>query len=152
MKTLENIRGMFQLMTRRFGLLNKNCCRVGGCDISLVQSHILYEIDIQHKPSIQQIAETLGTDITTFSRQVQSLVKMDLVKKTPDPDDKRINILSLTTEGKYIATTIDEQMNSFLNEVFSQMNEEERETVINSIQLLNNAMANSSVCCKPVQG
>ncbi|MGD6854483.1 MarR family winged helix-turn-helix transcriptional regulator [Bacillus infantis] len=149
---MENIRGMFQLMTRRFGLLNKNCCSVGGCDISLIQSHILYEIDIQHKPSIQQIAETLGTDITTFSRQVQSLVKRNLVKKTPDPDDKRINILSLTTEGKYIAATIDEQMNSFLNDVFSQMNEEERETVINSIQLLNNAMANSSVCCKPIQG
>lgn len=101
---------------------------------------------------MQQIAETLGTDITTFSRQVQSLVKMNLVKKTPDPDDKRISILSLTTEGKYIATTIDQQMNSFLNEVFSQMNEFERETVIRSIHLLNNAMAKSSVCCKPIQG
>lgn len=152
MKILENLRGMFQVMTRRFGLLNKNCCSVGGCDISLIQSHILYEIDNQHKPSMQQIAETLGTDITTFSRQVQSLVKMNLVKKTPDPDDKRISILSLTTEGKYIAATIDQQMNSFLNEVFSQMNEFERETVIRSIHLLNNAMAKSSVCCKPIQG
>lgn len=139
-------------MTRRFGLLNKNCCNVGDCDISLIQSHILHEIDIQHKPSMQQIAEILGTDITTFSRQVQSLVKMKLVKKTPDPDDKRISILSLTTEGKCISATIDQQMNSFLNEVFSQMNEFERETVIRSIHLLNNAMAKSSVCCKPIQG
>jgi DNA-binding MarR family transcriptional regulator len=149
---LENLRGMFQIMTRRFGLLNKNCCSVGGCDISLIQSHILYEIDNQLKPSIQQIAEILGTDITTFSRQVQSLVKMNLVRKTPDPDDKRISILSLTTEGKYIAATIEQQMNSFLNEVFSQMNEFERETVIRSIHLLNNAMAKSSACCKPIQG
>lgn len=149
---MENLRSIFQVMTRRFGLLNKNCCSAGGCDISLIQSHILYEIDHRHKPSMQQIAETLGTDITTFSRQVQSLVKMNLVKKTPDPDDKRINILSLTTEGKDIATTIDEQMNEFLNEVFSHMNEFEKETVIRSIKLLNDAMAKSSMCCKTFMG
>lgn len=149
---MENLRELFQVMTRRFGLLNKNCCSVGGCDFSLIQSHILYEIDHQHKPSMQQIAETLGTDITTFSRQVQSLVKMNLVKKTPDLDDRRISILSLTTEGKYIATAIDQQINSFLNEVFSHMNEFEKETVIRSIKLLNNAMAKSSVCCKTILG
>lgn len=78
---MENVRELFQIMTRRFGFLDKNCCSAGGCDISLIQSHILYEIDRQHKPSIQQVAEALGTDITTFSRQVQSLIKMKLVKK-----------------------------------------------------------------------
>ncbi|MCH1626898.1 MarR family winged helix-turn-helix transcriptional regulator [Ferdinandcohnia quinoae] len=147
---MENLREIFQVMTRRFGFLNKNCCSIGGCDISLIQSHILYEIDQQHNPSMQQIAETLGTDITTFSRQVQSLVKMKLVKKTPDTDDRRIYILSLTTEGKFIATSIDEQMNTFLNEVFSHMNEFEKETVIRSIRLLNDAMEKSSMCCAPL--
>lgn len=144
---MENLRGLFQVMTRRFGLLNKNCCSAGGYDISLVQSHILYEIDHQHKPSMQQIAETLGMDITTFSRQVQSLVKMNLVKKTPFPEDKRVYILSLTTEGKFVATTIEKQMNTYLNDVFSHMNEFEKETVIRSIKLLNEAMAKTSNCC-----
>jgi len=149
---MENLREIFQVMTRRFGFLNKNCCSVGGSEVSLVQSHILYEIDRQHEPSMQQIADTLGMDITTFSRQVQSLVKMNLVKKTPAPEDKRIQILSLTTEGTYVATTIDEQMNLFLNEVFSHMNDFEKETVIRSIKLLNEAMAKSSMCCGNWQG
>lgn len=149
---MENLREIFQVMTRRFGFLNKNCCSVGGSEVSLVQSHILYEIDRQHEPSMQQIADTLGMDITTFSRQVQSLVKMNLVKKTPAPEDKRIQILSLTTEGTYVATMIDEQMNLFLNEVFSHMNDFEKETVIRSIKLLNEAMAKSSMCCGNWQG
>lgn len=145
---MENVRELFQIMTRRFGFLNKNCCSAGGCDITLIQSHILYEIDRQHKPSMQQIAEGLGTDITTFSRQVQSLMKMNLVKKTPDPDDRRVYVLSLTTEGKYVATIIDQQMNAYLDEVFSHMNDFEKETVIRSIKSLNAAMAKSSSCCK----
>lgn len=144
---MEDVRGLFQMMTRRFGFLNKNCCTAGGCDISLVQSHILYEIDRQHQPSIQQVSEALGTDITTFSRQIQSLVKMNLVKKSPDPEDRRIQVLSLTMEGRYVATTIDHQMNEYLTEVFSHMNEFEKETVLRSIKLLNEAMSKSSLCC-----
>lgn len=149
---MDDLRLLFQTMTRRFGFLNKNCCSVGGCDISLVQSHILYEIDRQHEPSMQQIAETLGTDITTFSRQVQSLLQMNLVKKSPLPNDRRVSILSLTTEGKYVAGAIDQQMKDYLNDVFSHMNEFEQETVIRSLKLLNNAMAQSSFCCKPPLG
>jgi DNA-binding MarR family transcriptional regulator len=145
---MENKRELFQVMTRRFGLLNKNCCSVGTTEISLVQSHILYEIDKQKAPSMQEVAETLAMDITTFSRQIQTLVKMDLVKKTPSPEDKRVSILTLTTQGKFIASTIDQAMNEYLDEVFSHMNEFEKETVIRSIKLLNQCMAKSSVCCK----
>jgi DNA-binding MarR family transcriptional regulator len=144
---MENLRGLFQILTRRFGLLNKNCCRAGGIEISLVQSHILYEIDRQHNPSFQQIADSLGTDITTFSRQAQSLIKLNLVKKTPAAEDRRISILSLTEEGKAINLTIEEQMNDYLNEIFSTMNEFEKETVIRSLTLLNDRMVKSSVCC-----
>ncbi|KXG09321.1 Multidrug resistance operon repressor [Anoxybacillus sp. P3H1B] len=147
---MENIRELFQVMTRRFGLLNKNCCSIDPVDISLAQSHILYEIDKHHSPSMQQIADILAMDITTFSRQIQNLVKMGLVKKEPSPEDRRVYTLSLTTQGKFIATTIDREINQYLAEVFSRMTEFEKETVIRSIKLLNECMAKSSVCCKPL--
>ncbi|TQR13348.1 MarR family winged helix-turn-helix transcriptional regulator [Psychrobacillus soli] len=147
---MENKRELFQVLTRRFGLLNKNCCSIGAVDISSVQSHILYEIDKQTSPSMQQVAESIAMDITTFSRQIQTLIKMELVKKTPSSADKRVYILSLTVQGKFVATTIDESMNAYLEEVFSHMNEFERETVIRSIKLLNQAMSKSSVCCTPL--
>lgn len=139
-------RELFQVLTRRFGLLNKNCCSIGNIDVSTVQSHILYEIDKQHAPSMQQVADSLTMDITTFSRQIQTLVKMDLVKKTPSELDKRVYILSLTVQGKFVATSIDHSMNTYLDEVFSQMNEFERETVIRSLELLNQAMKKTNVC------
>ncbi len=146
---MENKRELFQVLTRRFGLLNKNCCAVSGIEISSVHSHILYEIDKQHEPTMQQIAESLAIDVTTFSRQIQTLIKMGLVTKTPSLEDKRFYILTLTTEGKFIATSIEKSMNTYLDEVFSHMNEFEQETVLRSIKLLNNAMAKSSVCCTP---
>jgi DNA-binding MarR family transcriptional regulator len=147
---MENKRELFQILTRRFGLLNKNCCTAEGIDISAVHSYILYEIDKQHTPTMQQIADTLAIDVTTFSRQIQTLIKMQLVSKSPSVDDKRFYNLTLTEEGRKIAQSIETSMNAYLDEIFSHMNEFEQETVLRSIKLLNNAMAKSSVCCTPL--
>ncbi|EST12530.1 MarR family winged helix-turn-helix transcriptional regulator [Sporolactobacillus laevolacticus] len=147
---MENLREMFQIMIRRFGFLDKYCCSTGGYNISLVQSHILYEIWRRPRQSIQTISETLGIEMSTFSRQIQTLVKMNLVKKSPSSDDGRVFVLSLTEEGKEVADQIDDQMNSFLDDVFSRMSAFEKETVIHSIKLLNASMAQSDRCCSPV--
>ncbi|MDQ6418363.1 MarR family winged helix-turn-helix transcriptional regulator [Paenibacillus sp. LHD-117] len=147
---MENVRNMFQILSRNFGLLNEQCCdSCCGQEVSLVQSHILYEINRQHKPSMQEIAGALGMDITTFSRQVKTLVEKDLVKKTPHPTDNRINILSLTPEGLSIENSINLTVNAQLNGVLSRMSEFERETVLRSIQLFNDAMLQSGSCCVP---
>ncbi|MGD8191424.1 MarR family winged helix-turn-helix transcriptional regulator [Brevibacillus ginsengisoli] len=147
---MENIRDIMHTMTRRNGLLNKNCCSVDGIDVSVAQSHILYEISRQHQPSIQQVAEALGMDVTTFSRQVQSLVENELVKKTPFPDDRRIQILALTEKGVKINAYIENLMNSYYADVFSQMTDFEKETVIRSLRLLNEAMGKTKQCCNPM--
>lgn len=143
----QNLRELFQVFSRRFGFLNKDCCQACGHNISLVQSHILYEIEHQHQPSMQQVAERLGTDITTFSRQVQSLIKINLISKIPDPNDRRISILTLTKEGKEVAETINQQMNQYLDEVFSHMSKEDKDMVVHSIQLLNGSMEKTNRCC-----
>lgn len=148
---MENIREILQITMRRFGVLDKNCCSVGKTEISLVQSHILYEIDKRSNPSMQEIAELIGMDITTFSRQIQSLVKMELVNKQQSMNDKRVYVLQLTMQGKAIATSIDTQMNQYLEEVLSFMSDFERETVIRSLKLLNSSMAKSNMCCHPVK-
>lgn len=148
---MENLREILQITMRRFGVLDKNCCSVGNTEISLVQSHILYEIDKRNNPSMQEIAEIIGMDITTFSRQIQSLAKMELVNKQQSMTDKRVYVLQLTTQGKAIATSIDTQMNQYLEEVLSFMSDFEKETVIRSLKLLNSSMAKSNMCCHPVK-
>lgn len=147
---VENMREMFQIFTRRFGFLNKNCCVIEDLELSTIHSHILYEVERRCCPSMQETAEALGTDITTFSRQVQSLIKMDLLQKMPHPDDRRVQNLSLTARGKKVAKIIDEQMKQNLEEIFSNVSDEEKEMILHSIQLLNKAMAKSNQCCKPM--
>ncbi|MCR2803607.1 MarR family winged helix-turn-helix transcriptional regulator [Paenibacillus soyae] len=147
---MENVRNLFQILSRNFGLLNEQCCEdCCGQEVSLVQSHILYEINRQHKPSMQEIAGALGMDITTFSRQVKTLADKGLVKKTPHPSDNRINILALTPEGLNVENNINLTVNAQLNGVLSMMTAFERDTLLRSIQLFNDTMKKSDSCCVP---
>jgi len=148
---IEQIRETFHLMTRRLGLIDKCGCKISEPDLSVVQSHILYEVNKRKGPSMQEVADALGMDITTFSRQVQTLVKLGLVAKMEQPEDRRVYMLSLTEQGSHAVTEISEQMNCYFQEVFSYMTEFEKETVIRSIHLLNRSLAQSSVCCSPVR-
>ncbi|WP_417899590.1 MarR family transcriptional regulator [Bacillus haimaensis] len=146
---MEDIRAMLQVTMRRFGMLNKNCCTVDSLDISMVQSHILYEIARKNLPSMQEVADTIGMDITTFSRQIQTLKKMELVEKSQSAEDKRVYHLSLTTKGKQVEEGINEQMKQYLGNVFSHINKKEQEEVMRSLQILNEAMGKTNMCCKP---
>ncbi|MBB6732077.1 MarR family winged helix-turn-helix transcriptional regulator [Cohnella zeiphila] len=144
---MEDARLLLQHIYKHFGLLNKNCCTVGSQEVSLIQSQILYEIDRQHQPSMQQIASALGVDITAFSHQIQTLIRKKLVAKQASEADKRVYILSLTTEGKFVATVIDEQISGYLSQVFEGMSEPDKETVIQGLKILSKSMEKIPVCC-----
>ncbi|MCS0543343.1 MarR family winged helix-turn-helix transcriptional regulator, partial [Aeromonas veronii] len=66
------------------------------------------------------------------------------------PNDNRINILSLTEKGETMEINIDREMNHYLSQILSHLSEYERESVIRSVKLLNDAMKKSeSYCCPP---
>jgi DNA-binding MarR family transcriptional regulator len=139
---MELIREQLQLFTRRFGLLNASCCdECCGEQVSMAQSHILFEVRRLESPAMQQVAEELGMDITTFSRQVKSLTTKGLVIRRVSPDDKRVTLLSLTAEGLRVLGKIDNYMAERLDGIFAGMSAFERETVVRSLGLLNDAVA-----------
>lgn len=148
----QDLRAMFLVLARRFGFLSEQCCdNCCGPEITLQQSHILFEIKRLNKPSVQEVANSLGVDITTFSRQVKALVEKGFVNKTPHPDDNRIQVLTLSAQGEAINSNLDRQVNSNLQQVLSNMSAFERESVIRSIGLLNDAMLKSDSCCSPLR-
>jgi DNA-binding MarR family transcriptional regulator len=156
---MESVREQLQIFTRRFGLLNASCCDdCCGEQVSMVQSHILFEIRRAGNPSMQRVAEELGMDITTFSRQVKSLEQKELVFRSVSPDDRRVTLLGLTGAGRQVLEKIDRYMAERLGQVFACMSDFERETVVRSLGLLNEAVARageagsrqegSIACCK----
>jgi len=139
---MESVRDELQIFIRRFGLLNASCCdECCGEQVSMVQSQILFEIRRLGNPSMQRVAEELGMDITTFSRQAKTLESKKLVVKQVSPDDRRVNLLGLSEEGVRVLNKIDRYMSERLEKVFSGFTPFERDSVVMSLGLLNDAVA-----------
>lgn len=138
---MENVREQLRIFVRRFGLLNASCCEVCcGEQVSLVQSHILVEVRRMGNPSMQLVADELGMDVTTFSRQAKTLEGKGLIVRRVSPDDRRVSLLGLTGEGERVLGEIDRYMAAKIEQVFSFMTPFERGTVIRSLGLLNEAV------------
>ena len=139
--TMDSIREQLQLFTRRFGLLNESCCdECCGEQVSMTQSHILFEVRRSGSPSMQQVAEELGVDVTTFSRQAKALEAKGYISRRVSPDDRRVTLLQLSDSGGQVLEKIDQYMAARLERIFGGMTQFERETVVRSLGLLNAAV------------
>ncbi|MDD5284364.1 MAG: MarR family winged helix-turn-helix transcriptional regulator [Desulfuromonadaceae bacterium] len=156
---MESVREELQLFARRFGLLNASCCdECCGEQVSMAQGHLLFEIRRSGNPSMLQVAEELGIDVTTFSRQVKSLETKGLIFRRVSEEDRRVTLLGLTTAGEEVMSRIDSYMADRIEQIFTSMTPFERETVVRSLGLLNSALARTGcsgvntdiiiACCK----
>ena len=156
---MKSVQEQLQIFTRRFGLLNASCCDdCCGERISMTQSHILFEVRRVTSPSMQQVAEELGVDVTTFSRQAKALEAGGLITRRMSPDDRRVTLLGLTDEGVRMLEKIDLYMATRLERIFGCMTPFERDTVARSLALLSEAVIKAGeadaeqggkvACCK----
>ena len=145
---MESLREKLQVFVRRFGLLNATCCEeCCGEQVSMVQSHILFEIRRSGAPSMQQVADELGIDVTTFSRQIKALEGKGFVERSVSPVDRRVTLLGLTEAGAGVVSQIDSYMEDKIKHILAHLTSFERDTVIRSLGLLNEAVAKGGRCC-----
>ncbi|WP_372632924.1 MarR family winged helix-turn-helix transcriptional regulator [Cohnella sp.] len=145
--TYLNVREVLQMLVRRFGLLQKDGAQC--CGVSVVQSHIIYELYKRPNISLNDLSELLSIDTSTLSRQVQQLVENDMLSRLPDPKDRRYVLLSLTPKGEGQYGEIAKTMEAYIAELFQNVPEDKRVQVLESLQILNDAMSKSPNCCTP---
>jgi len=144
---METVREQLQIFVRRFGLLDAaSCDECCGEQVSMAQGHILFEVRRAGSPAMQQVAEGLGMDITTFSRQVKNLEAKGLIVRRVSPDDRRVSLLGLTVAGEDVLVRIDRYMADRIEQIFSSLTPFERETVVRSLGLLNEAVVKAGCC------
>ena len=68
--------------------------------------------------SMSGLANKLGLDTSTLTRNIQKLEKLDLVRRKQDRNDKRILVVYLTDKGRYRVEKIED---SLLDLNFSMM-------------------------------
>mgnify|MGYP004704804073 CR=1 FL=1 len=138
------LREFLRVLVRNLGVLEKS--DASCCGITLTQCHAIVEIGRAEKISLIDLADLLGVDKSTMSRTVNNLVEADLAVRELDAENRRYVIIQLTENGENVFRSIEESMESYYKSIFGPIPEDKRGQVLESLQLLTDAVR-SNKCC-----
>jgi DNA-binding MarR family transcriptional regulator len=95
----------------------------------------------QHGPQRSSaMAEAFGVDKGAISRQVQHLVDLGLVDRTPDPADGRATLVSASAEAVDRMAVISDERRRWLDERLGDWTEDDLETFVGLLARYNAAL------------
>ena len=81
----------------------------------------------EHGPASQAaLGRRSGIHLSDMVAAVNELADQNLVERTPDPTDRRRNIISLTTAGKRRLRRLERQLSKIQDELLAPLSAEER--------------------------
>jgi DNA-binding MarR family transcriptional regulator len=75
-------------------------------------------VDDEGPLRLTELAENLGVDVSTVSRQVAALERSGLVARTRDASDGRATQLATTTEGRRVVRRLRQARREALSDIF----------------------------------
>jgi len=145
MEQYSSFKDLIWLITKKVSALEKQ--EMACCGLTISQSHAILEIGRKGEISLIELAEALSLDKSTMSRTVNTLVDQEYIERTPDNENRRYIILTLTDMGHKIYGVINETLDSFCDEILSSIPDEKKEQVKESIILLYKSLCNNTSCC-----
>src|SRR5437899_11060526 len=83
-----------------FGLVFAHfAAAVAELDLAPAQARALHELDLERPVSMRELAERLRSDPSNITGLIDRLEARGLVERRPDPTDRRIKGLALTSAG-----------------------------------------------------
>ncbi len=110
------------------------------CQVSVAQCHLLLETEFQKEASLTELSDELNLDASTLSRTADSLVRDGLLERRVNPENRRKVAIRLSPAGQAKADQINTLCNADADSVFAAIPPDKQAQVIESVQLLAEAM------------
>jgi DNA-binding MarR family transcriptional regulator len=83
------------------------------------------------------LAEAIGADKSRIIGTLDELQQAGLIERTPDPDDRRVRLLSITTEGRRVRRAVRRGIQAQEQQVLDSVPLVDRRTFIRILQQLH---------------
>ena len=119
----------YEQIARDLGELHKKLKRIQSLmleeyRVSLMEYYILCVMLREKRASQNELAALLDVDKALISRQIQSLVRKELLSCSLDPDCRRRNTLALSEKALALIPTLEEVHRRSLERLFSDIDGE----------------------------
>ena len=105
-------------------------------ELTLSQTLILLSISFDGI-TISDLSEKLGIDISTMTRNIQRIEKKNLVKRLPNPDDKRSIKLFLSQRGVTLSNSLNLEISASLDSILEKYDLKTSNQIKNNLENLS---------------
>jgi DNA-binding MarR family transcriptional regulator len=99
-ETLRALEHEMGVLVRRLRRVIAERAKMVHPDLSPVAYSMLMALHDSGPRRASDLVDQFSIDKGAVSRQVQALLELDLIERTPDPEDRRAAILAITEEGQ----------------------------------------------------
>ena len=85
---------------------------------------------------IRTLSKKLGLDTSTLTRNVQKLEKLNLLKRTTDSFDKRIQSIFLSDTGNEIVKKLDNSLSITIDQLMKKIDISNHEIILEGLSIL----------------
>jgi DNA-binding MarR family transcriptional regulator len=130
MKQADPLKALHEALLQIVSVLNRpqgDNVILTRADVSLDTAlfPLLVRVSMQRNLTIGDLADQVGRDYSTVSRQVSRLQDLGLVRSEPSQTDRRQRLLSVTAMGKKTVKKIDRARSSVMSEALDGWSEAE---------------------------
>ncbi len=130
---------LFLKLHRRFQELNREEFR--PYDLSPPQYAILFHASLEGVP-LSKICEEMLADNSNLTRLVDRLETRGLVRRAPDPRDRRVTLVQLTDEGKALIDELRPRHRHYIEQRMSHLSPEQIAALYEAMKTLYDALGN----------
>lgn len=114
--------------------------RAAGIRLERALFPLLVGVERAGPIGLVELADRVGRDYTTVSRQVSKLEQLGLVKREEHYADRRVRKVAITAQGKAMTKRVDAARERIMRAIFDSWESQEVETLIRLMRKLTDAM------------
>lgn len=130
------------------GRLNRRVRQHGPQALSSSQASTLASVETLGPVRLGDLAAREGVTAPTQSRLVASLEQQGLLRRMPDPEDRRATLLDITAQGRRQLQRLRGERSAFLVAQLGRLSGEQRQALVTALDALE-TLAETSVPAEP---
>jgi DNA-binding MarR family transcriptional regulator len=105
-------------------------------DLSMWGYSVLTALDETPVRTQAALAEAIGADKSRIIGTLDELQAAELIERTPDPDDRRVRLLSITAKGRRVRRAVRKSIRAYEEQLLGTLPPADRETFVRSLRAL----------------
>src|SRR5689334_3101973 len=142
----DRVRALHEALVDIVGVFNRPqademMVRQAGISLDRALFPLLVVIERRGPIGVVELAERIGRDYTTVSRQVAKLESLDLVERKASPRDRRVSEATVTDKGKAMTDAVDRARERLVGAMFATWDDRDVTELVRLMRKFADAMS-----------